>query len=322
MAEYPVDYDFHVVLRDGGLAHIRPIKPTDAESLQAMFHRMGRESVYHRFFRHKKDLSLEELQYFTEVDYDDRMAFVAEVGRKMVGVGRYDRMEDDAISAEVAFTVEDQHQGRGIGSQLLTHLTNFARNNGVEAFRAFVLPENYTMMRLFRGSGYTLRRELGEGVYSLEFPVELTDAARQVEFDHEQRAVAASLLPMFYPRSVAIIGASRTEGSIGGRLLRNALGAHFSGAVFPVNPTSPAVGSVKAWKSVLDIPDSIEIIAGIADVKADPTTEADLAERIEALLDVVPEERLLVSSSCGCGRVPHDDAIRLMRNLVKAAAGS
>lgn len=71
-----------------------------------------------------------------------------------------------------------------------------------------------------------------------------------------------------------------------------------------------------------DIPDSIEIIAGIADVKADPTTEADLAERIEALLDVVPEERLLVSSSCGCGRVPHDDAIRLMRNLVKAAAGS
>ena len=68
-----------------------------------------------------------------------------------------------------------------------------------------------------------------------------------------------------------------------------------------------------------EIPDSIEVIAGIADVKADPASEGELAARIDALLDVVPEDRLLVSSSCGCGRVPHDDAIRLMRNLVKAA---
>lgn len=69
-----------------------------------------------------------------------------------------------------------------------------------------------------------------------------------------------------------------------------------------------------------EIPDSIEIIAGIADVKSEPATEADLAARIDALLGVVPENRLLVSSSCGCGRVPHDDAIRMMRNLVKATA--
>ena len=69
-----------------------------------------------------------------------------------------------------------------------------------------------------------------------------------------------------------------------------------------------------------DIPDSIEIIAGIADVKSDPVSADQLAGQIDALLDVVPEHRLLVSSSCGCGRVPHDDAIRLMRNLVKAAA--
>lgn len=69
-----------------------------------------------------------------------------------------------------------------------------------------------------------------------------------------------------------------------------------------------------------EIPDSIEIIAGIADVKSEPASDDQLAAQIEALLSVVPEQRLLVSSSCGCGRVPHDDAIRLMRNLVKAAA--
>jgi len=70
-----------------------------------------------------------------------------------------------------------------------------------------------------------------------------------------------------------------------------------------------------------EIPDSIEIIAGIADVKQQPEPVPVLAERIELLLTIVNEERLLLSTSCGCGRVPHDEAIRLLRNLVKAAQG-
>ena len=68
-----------------------------------------------------------------------------------------------------------------------------------------------------------------------------------------------------------------------------------------------------------DIPDSIEVIAGIADVKSPPATEEHLREQVEALLEVLPTERLLVSSSCGCGRVPHDDTITMMRRLVRAA---
>ena len=68
-----------------------------------------------------------------------------------------------------------------------------------------------------------------------------------------------------------------------------------------------------------ELPDSIEVIAGIADVKAKPAGVTALREKIDALREILPDERLLVSSSCGCGRVPHDEAIRLMRNLVKAA---
>jgi 5-methyltetrahydropteroyltriglutamate--homocysteine methyltransferase len=67
------------------------------------------------------------------------------------------------------------------------------------------------------------------------------------------------------------------------------------------------------------VPESMEVIAGIADVKSPPQSAEALRERIEALLEVLPAERLLVSSSCGCGRVPHDEAILLMRNLVQAA---
>ncbi len=267
MAAYPADYDFHVVLRDGGLARIRPILPEDAEGMHAMFLRMGRESVYHRFFRHKRDLTPEELEYFTNVDYDERMAFVVEIGKTIAAIGRYDRMEDDPTVAEVAFAVADDQQGRGLGSHLLTHLTNYARNNGVRAFRAFVLPDNYPMMRVFRGSGYHMTREMGEGVYTVEFPVEMTDEARRASSDHEQRAVAASLLPVFYPRSVAVIGASRDPSSIGGRLMRNVIEAHFSGAVFPVNPSALAVGSVKAYKTVLDIPDPVDLAVVVVPAK-------------------------------------------------------
>jgi acetyl coenzyme A synthetase (ADP forming)-like protein len=285
VAAYPADYDFHVVLRDGGMAHFRPIKPDDAEALHAMFHRMGREAVYHRFFRHKKDLSPEELRYFTEVDYQDRMAFVVMIGRDMVAVGRYDRMEDDQETAEVAFAVEDAHHGRGIGSQLLTHLTNYARNNGVEAFQAFVLPDNYPMMRLFRGSGYTMTRAMGDGIYTVEFPVEMSREARRVESAHEQQAVANSLLPVFYPRSVAVIGASRDVDSIGGRLLRNTLDARFNGAVFPVNPNAPAVGSVKAYRSVLDIPDPVDVAVVVVPAKyALPVVRECAEKRVKGIV--------------------------------------
>jgi len=256
---YPAEYDFHVVLRDGGLARIRPVMADDGDRLQAMFRRMGQESMYHRFFSHKRAVTEEEIDYFTTVDYDERMAFVAEIGHDIVAIGRYDRMEDDPTAAEVAFSVDDGHHGRGLGSHLLSHLTNYARNNGVESFRAFVLAENYPMMRMFRGSGYRMKRGMGEGIYEIEFPVELSEEARRVEGAHEQSAVASSLLPIFYPRSVAVIGASRDQTSIGGRVMRNTLDAQFSGAVFPVNPNAPSVGSVKAYRSVLDIPDPIDV---------------------------------------------------------------
>ena len=259
MARYPSEYDFHVVLRDGGMAHIRPIKPDDAEALQAMFRRMGRDSVYQRFFRHKGDLNAEELKHFSTIDYHDRMSFVALVGPVVVGVGGYDRLEGDADAAEVAFGVEDAHQGRGIGTQLLVHLTNHARHNGVTSFRAFVLADNYAMMRMFRTSGYRMKRSLEQGVFTVDFPLKTTDEVNRVEGMWEQHAVAASLLPTFYPRSVAVVGASREESSIGGRLLRNLMRAGFSGTVYPVNPNAQSVGAVKAYDSVLHIPDPVDL---------------------------------------------------------------
>ncbi len=260
MAEYPADLEFDVALKDGSTARLRPIKPSDSEALDQMFQRLSAEAVYQRFFRAKTRLTPEELEYFTHVDYEDRMAFVFTHADDIIGVGRYDRTkEEDEAVAEVAFAVDDQHHGRGIGTQLLQHLTYYARNHGITGFSAWVLPDNYPMMRVFRNSGYTLKRHVSEGVYLVEFPTEQTEESLTAEGEREKRAIATSLLPIFYPRSVAVIGASRNPASIGGRLFHNLLGKSFAGAIFPVNPTAPAVNGVRAYASVLDIPDPVDL---------------------------------------------------------------
>jgi len=273
--EYPSEYELDIVLRDGVVARFRPIRASDAEALVNMFEQLGAKSRYYRFFRAKERLTDEEVQFFTNVDYESRMAIVVLHEDEMIGVGRYDREVDDSSKAEVAFAVADDQQGRGIGTQLLQILTTYARSHGVEAFKAYVLPDNLSMMRVFRNSGYTLIRSLEAGVYNVEFPVKASEDARAAEARREQRAIAASILPMFYPRSIAVVGASRSPGSIGGRLFANLLQNGFSGVVYPVNPQTEVVGSVRAYPSVTAIPGSVDL--------------AIIAVPAAAVLDVVRE---------------------------------
>ncbi|HJR92721.1 MAG TPA: GNAT family N-acetyltransferase [Acidimicrobiia bacterium] len=259
MSSYPTEYELNVVLRDGSGAHIRPIRPDDTELFIDFFERLGPESRYFRFFRVKRSLDPEEVRYFTTVDYDRRMALVALAGGRIVGVGRYDAMEDEPSTAEVAFSVADDQQGRGLGTELLQLLTAYARGRGIHHFRAFVLPENRQMMRVFRNSGFELTRTLEDGVYTVGFPVEESEATVSVWAENERRAVTASLLPMFFPRSVAVIGASTNPGSIGARLFRNLLQKGFTGPLYPVNQTARVVNSVRAYPTVLEIPDDVDL---------------------------------------------------------------
>jgi acetyl coenzyme A synthetase (ADP forming)-like protein len=259
MANYPMEYELDAVLADGEVVQVRPIRPDDDGALIRFFERLGLRSRYFRFFQIKETLEPAEAEYFTHVDYDNRMALVATEFGEIVAVARYDRLAEEPGTAEVAFAVADERQGRGIGSELLALLTSHARRVGVTRFRAFVLPENVRMMRVFRNSGYVLSRTLEAGVYTVDFPVDRTNDARLAEDLREKRAVAASLLPIFFPRSIAVIGASTTPGSIGARLFTNLLTTGFSGALYPVNRTAKVVNSVRAYESVVDIPDPVDL---------------------------------------------------------------
>ena len=257
--QYPEGWENDVALRDGTTVRVRPILPADADSLQHMITRMSRQTVYHRFFQVKTKLEPEELEAFTQLDYTDRMAFVALRGDEIVGVGRYWRDDQSPDMADVAFAVIDAEQGKGIATRLVRYLTAYADQKGISAFRASVLADNHVMIRVFRNAGYPMRREEGEGLYKVEFPTTEAPVFGTSDEIDEQRAIAASLLPVFYPSAVAVIGASREPLSIGGRLFNNLINGDFTGPVFPVNPKANVVRSVKAYKSILDVPGRVDL---------------------------------------------------------------
>ena len=258
-ANYPHEWEQDAVLRAGGTVHIRPIVPSDADALQAFVQDMSSESSYFRFFRVKRELQPDELSSYTELDYKLDMAFVAIVDGHLVGVGRYNAMESDPTSAEIAFTVADAFQGEGIGTLLVFRVAAYARAVGIERFRAYLLADNHAMMRVFRNAGFPLKRAIDEGVYTVDIPTEESESVLEAEGKAEQISTAASLLPLFYPHSIAVIGASRNRASIGGRLFNNIINADFQGPVYPVNPKTAVVRSIPTFASVKDIPGKVDL---------------------------------------------------------------
>jgi len=279
VASYPSEWEFDVVLRDGGVVQVRPVKPEDSDGLNGLFEASSTESRRQRFFRDRDALTPEELAYFSTVDYQRRMAFVALHEDDIIGVGRYDVLDDEPTSAEVAFLVADAHQGRGLAAQLLADLTAYARRHGVTAFKAFVLADNRAMLRVFRNSGYHLEREVHEGVYTVHFPTLESVESQAAMWETEKQAIAASLTPIFYPRSIAVIGASTTEGSIGARLFDNLGAANFVGPLYPVNPSATEVAGVPAYASVLDIPDPVDLAFIVVPARFVPQVVEQSAEK-------------------------------------------
>ena len=254
----PGDWEADVVLNDGGTAHLRPIRPDDADRLREFHSRLSQQTVYNRFFAYHPTLSDADVARFTTVDHVDRVALVATLHGQIIGVVRYDRLPG-ADEGEVAFVVQDAHQGRGLGPVLLEHLAAAARERGVVRFTADVLPTNRAMLGVFKSAGYQVRRALGDGYVELSFPIQQTGTSLEVMRDREHRAEARSVQRLLRPTSVAVVGASREPGAPGHEVLRSLLAHGFEGPVFPVNPAAAHVSGVRAYADVRDIPDPVDL---------------------------------------------------------------
>lgn len=249
---YPASWEADVVLRDGGAAHLRPIRPEDADAVQAFHEAQSEESVYLRFFAPLRKIPQRELEHFTNVDYRDRVAFVVTVGGRIIGIGRYDRTGED--TAEVAFNVSDAHQGRGLGSVLLEHLAAAARERGMREFSAEVLPQNSAMLGVFVQAGYEVARRFDDGVVDVRFDLDPTEKSRAVMAAREHRAESLSVRGLLHPRSVVVIGASRNPKSTGNLILKNLVDADFDGDLWVVHPEADTVLGVPAYRSTADLP--------------------------------------------------------------------
>lgn len=256
--DYPAHWEADVVLRDGATGHLRPMSAADADAVQEFHMAQSQNSIYLRFFTYKSKLTAKELRRFTELDYRNRVAFVITRGGKILGIGRYDRLDDPA-EAEVAFNVSDHHQGQGLGSILLEHLAAAARENGIDKFSAEVLPENRKMIQVFSDAGYEVHRHFDDGVISLHFDIDPTEKSRAVMESREHRAEARSVAGLVAPRSVAVIGASRTWGSIGQQLLEHIVEGGFPGAVHAVNQEALEVSGMMPYGSITEVPGPVDL---------------------------------------------------------------
>ena len=279
----PVD----VILRDGTTLRLRAPVREDAGALVAFFDRLSERSRYLRFHGIRRvDTTL--VEHFLEPDWTNRGALLGELAdatgdERVVAVAEYARLRDPAV-AEVAFTIADDFQGRGAATRLLEQLAARAGEHEIEQFVAEVLPENAAMLGVFRDAGFEVTRTLGGGEVEVRFPIAQTAQFRARVEERDHVAVAASLRPFFAPAGVAVIGASKRRGSIGGELFRNVLEADFAGVAYPVNRAGEAVAGVRGYRAIEEIPDPVDLaVICVPGAQVVDAAEAALQKGVRAL---------------------------------------
>jgi len=167
-----------VALRDSSRVLIRPVRPADAALVADGFARLSLRSRQLRFLTPKKQLSAAELRYFTDVDHHDHEALVAlnPADGRGVGIARYIRHSSDPHAAEVAVTIVDDWQGRGLGTELVTRLSGRARCAGIHRFTALAAEDNTAVARMLAN---TSARLAGRGPGTLEYHIPLTPSTEE-----------------------------------------------------------------------------------------------------------------------------------------------
>jgi acetyl coenzyme A synthetase (ADP forming)-like protein len=259
VSQYPTHLASDVVLRDGSTVRIRPARSADTTRVEDYLIGLSPETRRLRFWGTALDVRGTAAQ-IVDVDYRDHLTLLVLQGGdegRMIGGAQYIRTQGGR--AEVGLSVTDELQGRGIGSILLGRLAQAAAQQGITTFVAEVLPENHTMVNVFRGSGFPVSIRAVPGKIEVEFPISLTDEALAHFSRRQTEASVAAMQRFLAPDSVAVIGASRDSSTIGGQLFHNLITTEFHGPVYPVNPKASVVHGVPAYGSIKDVPGPVDI---------------------------------------------------------------
>ena len=257
-AAYPSEREADVVLRDGSLAHVRPIRPDDEPRLLAFLRSLPEEDRRLRFFSLSTDLARTAHEE-AEVDYARSLGLLATVGPDERVVGHALYAPSGEGRAEVAFAIARDRQGQGLASLLLGHLAEVAAAHGIHTFEAIVLPENRRMLEVFRESGFPVQTRSAFGSVELSMPTSLSPEGLARFEQREEQAAASAVRRVLYPGSVAVIGASRQPDAVGAAVVRNLLAAGFPGPIYPVNPAAETIQTLPCYPSIEAVPGPVDL---------------------------------------------------------------
>ncbi len=254
----PVYPEGNVVLRDGSTVRVRVMRRDDEKKLLVLLESLSDEARWMRFLSPAKGSAL-AAEAHREATLDDAFSLIAlsGTGERIVGHAFYAVL--DQTRAEVAFTIAGDFRGRGLGTILLGQLAEVAAANGIQIFEAEVAASNHAMLHVFRESGFPMEVTATAGQLHAILPTAFTRDAIE-RFERREAIGAANALKLFFnPRSVAVVGASRKRGTIGGEIFNNLLSYGFKGSIYPVNPSTDSIQSVRAYSSVESIPESVDL---------------------------------------------------------------
>src|SRR6478752_5812860 len=204
---------------DGGIVHLRPVVPEDADALRDLHQGVSDYSLYMRFFGLSRTAAMAYVTRLVAAASSEHQALAAWIGDRLIGVAAFERIGVE--TAEVALLVADDHHRQGIGTLLLEHLAGRARRIGITRFVADVLGDNYLALRTLRDMGCRTTIRFDGGTALVEIDLRPDDRVIATIDGRERTADEASLRHVLAPASVAVIGASDRPGSVGHQVLQN-----------------------------------------------------------------------------------------------------
>ncbi len=251
----PTDAD--VLLSDGTVAAVRPLRPEDREALLALHDGASPASLRLRFFGVGRQAGHHYVEHLFDPEQPTIASLVVLLRDRVVALGTAEPVSAD--TAEVAFMVDEDRHGQGLGSLLLEHLAAACRDRGIRRFVAEVLSENNAMLNVFVDAGFEVTRTSDRGTVHVELGIAASSRAVAAADAREDRAESRSLAPLLYPRSVAVTGVRRDGTGIGAAVLSSITAGGYTGSLHVVHPSGGLVAGTAAAAHFSDLPGPVDL---------------------------------------------------------------
>ncbi len=276
------------MLSDGGVVHLRAVRPDDGERMVAFHMRQSPEALYYRYFSPKPTLTAAEVERLVTTDGTGHMGFIALVDDEIVGVGRFDRFRG-ADEAEIAFMVDGSQWGRGLATVLLEYLVAAGREARLAGFVAQVLPDNRRMLTVLDKAGFDAHRQFADGVIEVELSLDPSADAEAAIEGREQRAEARSVARLLWPSAVAVVACPGPDGEPARQAHEQLVAAGFPGPVHRVG--GDGAWDAPATERIEDVPDAVDLaVVALAPDQLRPALEACARKGVRGVVLLTPAE--------------------------------